>query len=280
MPYSISPAYFETFGTTLITGRDFDSHDNKNGTRVAVVNEAFVKKFLAGKNPIGATFRMPSPPPNAPLLLTQIVGLVQDTKYLNLRAPDPPMAYVPLSQANPLIRHTLALKTSNSASSLAPEVIKAIAGVDKNIVLTISTFQSQVDDSLVTEHLMALLSGFFGFLALAIAAVGLAGLVSYSVTRRRAEIGIRAALGASPGSLVRLVMRDLILLIGGGMLFGTLLSLAGARFVASMLYQVAPNDPTTLLVAGSTLLVVAALAGYIPARRAAKIDPMECLRTE
>ena len=127
---------------------------------------------------------------------------------------------------------------------------------------------------------MASLSALFGVLALTVSAVGLAGLVSYSINRRRAEIGIRAALGATPRSLVWLVLRDVAVLTGLGLVIGTTVSMATGRFIATMLYGLTPNDPTTIAIAVFTLLAVAIVAGYIPARRAAKIDPMECLRSE
>jgi ABC-type antimicrobial peptide transport system permease subunit len=175
----------------------------------------------------------------------QIVGLVQNAKYHNMRETVPPTFYEPISGVlGP--RLVFSVKTSVPPISISSAVSAAISGIDKNTSFTIRTFQSQIDDSLVQERLIAMLSAFFGTLALFIAAAGLAGLVSYSVSRRRAELGIRAALGATPRSLVRLVMREVLLITGAGLVFGWVLSFAGGRFVASMLYQVSPDDPITL----------------------------------
>jgi ABC-type antimicrobial peptide transport system permease subunit len=164
--------------------------------------------------------------------------------------------------------------------SISPAVSAAIGRIDRNISFTSRSFQSQIDDSLVQERLIAMLSAFFGTLALVIAAVGLAGLVSYSVSRRRREMGIRAALGATPGSLIRLAMWDVLAITSGGLIFGVTLSFAGGRLVAGMLYLVSPRDPVTLIIASSMLISAAALVSYIPARRAARIDPMQCLRSD
>jgi len=269
----IGEGYFTTLGTAVLDGRDFDRRDREQGRRTVIVNEAFAKKFFSGRNPIGQTFgvRMPND--------MQIVGVVTDAKYNNMRETVPPTFYRPITSAlGPML--VFSVKTSRSPATLSPSLTAAIGSIDKRISFNVRSFQSQVDDSLIQERLIAILSAFFGTLALVIAAIGLAGLVSYSVTRRRAEIGIRAALGASPSSLVRLVMSDVVAITIGGLVVGGILCFAGGRLVATMLYRITPNDPLTLVVAASTLTIAAILAGYIPARRAARIDPMQCLRSE
>jgi putative ABC transport system permease protein len=269
----VSAGYFATIGTALLAGRDFDSGDKQPATEAVIVNEAFAKKFLAGRDPIGQRFKTGAPRDS------QIVGVVQDAKYNTLREAFPPTFYRPINRAlGPLM--VFSVKTAGPPASVAPAVAAAIATIDKNISFASRVFQAQIEDSLVQERLIALLSAFFGVLALVIAATGLAGLVSYSVSGRRAEIGIRAALGASPGSLVRLVMRDVFAITAGGLVVGGLLSYASGRLIASMLYQVTPGDPITLVIATGTLTLAAALAGYVPARRAARIDPMQCLRSD
>ncbi len=273
---SVSPRYFATFETTLLGGRDFDLADSSNPSGVAIVNETFARRFFLGTNPIGKVFQRSAG--SNTWRDIEVIGVVKDASYNTLKEAVPPTVYMPIS---PLAAGTVfSIRTSGAASSIAPEVIRVLTGINKNFSLTIQMLQTRIDDSVARERLMAMLSALFGFLALIIAAVGLAGLVSYSVTRRRAEIGIRSALGATPSSIVSLLMRDVTVLILCGILFGSLLSLALGRLVTTMLYQTTPTDPLTLGIAGVTLIAVAVLAAYIPARRAAKIDPMECLRSD
>jgi ABC-type antimicrobial peptide transport system permease subunit len=211
----------------------------------------------------------------------EIVGIAQDAKYRNLRDVVPPTAYLPFSQNTPVgLTAAFVVKTGAGFAGITPVITNAFSGISKDITLTYRTFDSQVQDSLVQERLMATLSALFGVLALTVAAVGLAGLVSYSVNRRRSEIGIRAALGASPGSLVWLVLKDVAVLTGLGLVIGAVVSMATGRYVATMLYGLTPDDPSTLAIAAIALVAVSVVAGYIPARRAARIDPMECLRSE
>jgi predicted permease len=271
-----SPHYFETFGTPLLAGRDFDYRDT-GSENIIIVNEAFVRKFMAGKNPVGQTVRLSAPKDK--WLPVQVVGLVADVKYSSLREDAPPTIYEPVRERiSP--GWVLSLKSSLPPAAAGRAAVEAIGNINKHIPLTPHTFQSQIDNSLVQERLMAILSAFFGVLALIIAAVGLAGLVSYSVTRRRAEIGIRAALGAQSRSLIYLMMRDVATMAAVGLTSGILCGLAGSRFLTSMLYQIKQDDPAAALIATTTLLLVALLAAYVPARRAATIDPMECLRSD
>jgi predicted permease len=271
---AVSPGYFKTFGTSLIAGRDLDSQDDRG--RGIVVNEAFGRKFFGDANALGKTVRIQGPTESSP---TEIIGVVQDTKYDSLRQPVPPTVYDPVPPKM-FPGGVIAVRTEGPPSASIPAVVETIRRVDKNLAITVRTFESLVDDSLVKERLLATLSAFFGALALLIAAVGLAGLVSSSVTRRRAEIGVRAALGATSGSLIRLVMRDVVLMTTSGLIAGTATGVAAARGIATMLYEVRPSDPATIVAAGLTLAIVAFVAGYIPARRAARVDPMECLRLQ
>ena len=269
----ISSGYFTTLGTALLAGRDFDSRDKQLATGAVIVNEAFSKKFFPGRDAIGQRFKTAAPG------YLQIVGIVQDAKYNTLRETSPPTFYRPINRGlGPVM--VFSVKTAGHWASTTRAVATVIANIDKNISFTSRVFQAQLDDSLVQERLIALLSAFFGVLALAIAAVGLGGLVSYSVSCRRAEIGIRAALGAAPGSLIRLVMWDVFAITVGGLIVGGMLSFASGRLIGSMLYQITPGDPITFVIATGTLTLAAALAGYGPARSAARIDPMQCLRSD
>jgi ABC-type antimicrobial peptide transport system permease subunit len=159
-------------------------------------------------------------------------------------------------------------------------VLAAVSGVDRHLSLTASTLSEQVDASLIQERLLAILSGFFGALALLLAGVGLYGVTSYSVNRRRPEIGIRMALGAEPGAVVRMVLRQVAMLVGAGVLAGVITSLWAAQYAGTLLYGLQPRDPATLAAAAAVLTTVGALAGWLPARRASRIDPARVLRDE
>jgi len=275
----VSPDFFDTYGTALMAGRDFDNRDHALSPRVAVVNQAMAQKFYAGRNPLGMTFRTRMGGKDYQSI--GIVGVVRDAKYRTLREEAPPTAYAPISQVGRVRTSAfLSVKAARRASDLKPSIVETIGRIHPEIALTFRTLEEQVRDSLVQERLMGTLSALFGLLALVVAAVGLAGLVSYSVTRRRAEMGIRAALGATPGSLVRLILREVAWMTSIGLVFGIAASLAAGRFVSALLYGLEPTDPDTLAAAALILALVAAVAGYIPARRAARIDPMLCLRAE
>jgi putative ABC transport system permease protein len=272
----VSPGYFATLGTTLLSGRDFDRGDDSNADSVAIVNETFARQFFGGNNPVGKTLQRQRPDDS--WVPVQILGFVKDASYTTLRESVPPIAYMPMPRS--IQGYVFSIRTSTDAMAMTPDIVRTVAGVNKNFSLSVDALQTRVGDSLVQERMLALLSIFFGSLALIIAAIGLAGLVSYSVSRRRAEIGIRAALGASPASLMRLVMRDVISLTAYGLLFGSIAGLLAVRLIAGMLYQVTTHDPKAVGIAIATLAFVALAAGYIPARRAAQVDPVTCLRSE
>lgn len=270
----VGPGYFKTLGTSLLAGRDFDFHD-KPDSLIAIVNEAFVRKYLSGRNPVGEVVRIIEAGKWVP---TEIVGLVQDAKYTSLRSPAPATIY---QVASPHVSAgwILSIRTAGNPANYSKAVARAIASADKTLPITIRTFQAQVDDALLQERLLATLSTFFGVLGLLIAGVGLAGLISYSITRRRTEMGIRSALGATSSSLVRMVMREVFAMIAIGLAPGAILGVATGRFLGGMLYGVRADDPVTLGIAAAALAAAAGVAGYIPARRAARIQPMECLRS-
>jgi ABC-type lipoprotein release transport system permease subunit len=210
-----------------------------------------------------------------------IVGVMKDAKYGTLRENTLPTAFVPASQQEkPRTFITYELRTAAAPLTLKPFVTEAAAGIDKNISIEFNTLATQVDDSLIQERLVALLSGFFGALALLLATVGLYGVMSYMVARRRNEIGIRMALGAERRSVLALILREVALLIGAGVIAGGAAAFATTRLVTKMLFGLKPNDATTMLLAAAILIAVAAVAGYVPARRAASLDPMAALREE
>jgi putative ABC transport system permease protein len=280
----VSPSWFATYGIPLLVGRDFTDRDRVGTPDVAIVNQAFARKFLNGANPVGRFVREVYVGRAATAPQREIVGLVADATYHSLREPAPPTVYKPIAQvdpADPLLGFVSlsVAAASGSPAALAPRVVAAITNIHPDLSLTSHALASQVEGSLARERLLALLSGFFGVLALLLAAIGLYGLTSYGVSRRRSEIGIRLALGATPNTVIVTVLRHVAVLVSAGILAGTLLSWWMARFVApALLYGLKPRDPLTIAGAALVLLVVGALAGWLPARRAAHIDPTQVLR--
>jgi predicted permease len=275
---AISPGWFATYGTAILAGRDFTLQDNASAPQVLLVNETFVKKYLSG-DPIGQIVRNePSPGEDTPPM--QIIGVVRDAVYDSLRDAIPPTMYAAALQEK---RTQAAMEIAVRAVSGAPAlltrgIVDAIGRVDRDVTLTFSPLRETVRDFTVQERVLALLSGFFGALALLLAGLGLYGVMSYAVSRRRTEIGIRMALGAGPRNAVRLVLVRAALLVGAGVVAGATLSLWAARFVADLLFGLQPRDPSTLVLASVTLVAIGALAAWLPARRAARIDPAQVLR--
>jgi len=229
---------------------------------------------------LGKYFRV-HPEPGKPALPIQIVGLAKDAKYESLREEAHPTAYFPIAQVpEDAEEQVFELRTAARPSVLVTAVQEAVAGVSKEVPLDFTTLARQVDDSLVEERLLATLSTFFGGLALVLAMIGLYGALSYLVAQRQREFGIRMALGAPRDSILRLVMRDVILVLAGGVTAGVCLSLAAVGLLQKMLFGLAARDTVTLLACIGVLSVVAFFAGYVPARRAMRTDPMVALRYE
>ena len=276
----ISPGFFATLATPMLAGRDFNSHDTPHSTQVAIINETMARKYYRGMNPIGRTFRMQGYKPGE-TIATEIVGLVKDAKYVELREDILPTAYVPMSQDQESWGSTIfEIRTVGPATALIPAVKQTFEGTNRDLNLEFGTLAVQVNESLNRERLLATLSGFFGVLALLLAAIGLYGVMSYAVARRRNEIGIRMALGAEQRTILWMVLREVLLLAGVGMTIGFAVAAASTRLIRSMLYELSPGDPVTFGGAATLLLSVAVLAGYLPARRAARLDPMATLREE
>jgi predicted permease len=280
----VTPGWFATYGTTLVSGRDFSRADRKGGPGVVIVNQAFARKFLPGANPLGRIVRQPSygfGGNDQPVPTWQIVGVVANAAYRSLREPDPPTLYLPFDQSEmreaPFAALTIRSGLDNPAL-LTKSLAAAITAVNGRLSLQFLPMTEQISGLVVRERIVALLAGFFGGLALLLAAIGLYGITSYGVSRRRTEIGIRMALGADAAAVVRLVLRRTAMLVGLGVVIGAGLSLWASSFVASMLYGLTPRDPITLVGAAATLAAVGAFAAWLPARRAARIDPIEVLR--
>jgi putative ABC transport system permease protein len=279
----ISPGWFSTFGTPLVAGRDLTDADRKGAQRVAVVNEAFARRLMSGGNPIGRAFTL-YPGTVRALGPIEIVGVAADAIYSSLRSPMPPTFYVPLAQFDYLA--DIGIRTINlsvrartgSPMTLTRSVAAAAGSVNPQLALTFRPLADQIDASLTQERVVALLAGFFGALALLLASLGLYGVTSYAVSRRRAEIGIRMALGAAPAGVVRLVLARVTLLVAIGVAAGAGVSAWASTFVATLLYGLEPRDPVTLAGAAIVLGAVGAMAGCLPAYRASCIDPAEVLR--
>jgi putative ABC transport system permease protein len=276
----ISPGYFGTVRTPLLAGRNFNNGDTKSAPLIAVVNETLARRFFPNGAALGKYFRV-HPDPGKPEPPIQIVGLAKDAKYESLREEAHATAYFPIDQlTEPLEEQVFELRTAMRPSVLVPAVQDAVAGVSKAVPLDFSTLAEQVNDSLVQERLLATLSTFFGALALLLAMIGLYGALSYLVAQRQREFGIRMALGAPRDSILRLVMRDVIIVLAGGLAAGAGLALGTVGVLQKMLFGLATRDPFTFIAAIGALSAVAIVAGYLPARRAMRVDPMVALRYE
>ena len=276
----VSPEFFETYGQHLVAGRGFSAADRDGAPPVAIVNEAFALRFLNGANPIGHTLRRF--PARADDAVLEIVGVVGDAVYRRLREPIPPTVYSPVAQSSPGLpsnEFNLNVRAaSGSPALLTRSIADAIGMVNRDLALTFRPLSDQVNASLTQERIVAMLSGFFGALALLLAGLGLYGVTSYAVSRRRTEIGIRMALGAAPGSVIRLVLARVSALVGIGIVVGAGVSFWASQFVSALLYGLEPRDPATLVGSAGVLAAVGAIAGWLPARRASLIDPAEVLR--
>jgi putative ABC transport system permease protein len=275
---SISAGFFASMETPFIAGRDFNEHDTLHAPLVAVINQSMASKFFGSPlSAVGKTFRNGWNEISGPI---QIIGVVKDTKYTSLRAEGEAIAYYPLSQLPPMRWANFVLRANGPAASLIPSVKAAVDEVNHDITLQFRALALQVDESLCRERLLATLSGFFGALALGLAVIGLYGVMSYNVARRRNEIGIRMALGAEQARVLRMVLGEVAVLVVAGLALGLAVAVSSTRLLASFLYRLEPNDPTTLVTACVVLAVSAVVAGLLPARRAANLDPMTALREE
>jgi predicted permease len=276
----LGAGYFQTVGTPLLAGRDFDDRDTATSVKVAIVNQAFVRKILKGAEPLGKRFRIHEPP-GKPRPLYEIVGVVGDNKFQDMHEEFLPFAYYPTTQQEkPSPDDQILIRSSLPLSSLMASVKQTMGEMNPGIGLEFKVFKTQIHNSLLQDELMATLSGFFGFLAALLAAIGLYGVISYMVVQRTREIGIRMAIGADRVAVVRMILREAGMLTVAGLVTGTGLALGAAQAAKSLLYGLKPRDPLTLVIAIVTLSAVAALASFLPAYRASKLDPLEALRYE
>jgi predicted permease len=273
---AISPGYFETVGVALKEGRDFDRRDMKDNSNVAIVNERFARHFFGAKSAVGRHLGRRDGPGTK--FDTEIVGVVADALYEGPREGVHRQAFVPhYGNGRAAIYVKAALPSTSAYASLRNEVKKLDAAMP---VYELKTLGGQLDETLLTERLIALLSAGFGLLATLLAAIGLYGVMAFVVARRTKELGVRMALGARPRSVIWMVMKDVLLLLALGLAVGIPSAIALGRLVAAQLYGIKVNDPGIAIASVLMLIFVASLAGFIPAHRASRIDPILALRYE
>jgi len=269
--------FFSTLGIKIIEGRGFTAQDTATSPKVAVINEALAKKRFPNVNPIGRRFRADRDSSDQ----IQIVGICANTFYYTLREAPPAQFFLPYVQQKQVNRLTYQVRTALSTAALAPVLRSTVQSIDRDLPVTdLRTQREQINATLQIERALAALTSGFGLLALALACVGIYGIMAYSVAQRTNEIGIRLALGAQPEQVRRMILRESTSLTLIGIVAGVGGALACMRLVRSMLYGVTPNDPLTILAGITVLIAVAVAATWIPARRAAGVQPMEALRHE
>ncbi len=275
------PKHAELLGVPLLSGRDIEIRDTVSAPRVAVVNATFVERFFKDQNPVGRTFTFDDETDDgAPL---EIVGVVGDVKSDEVRGVVEPAVFRPILQIQDEAAYsvTLHIRTLSDPKPLAPQVRQMINQIDDKLpIFGVTTLDEQLRDSLGQERLVAQLVSFFGALALILACIGLYGVMAHGVVRRTNEIGIRMALGAGRGNIAWMILRETLYLVLGGLLIGVPAALLGARLISTQLFGMSPTDPITLIAAALILMVVALLAGYLPARRASRVNPLTALRYE
>jgi predicted permease len=275
----VSDGYFATMKTALLAGRDFNNTDLPGSSRVAIVSQTMAKRVFGERNALGQRFRMQEGKDYGPPL--EIIGIVEDSKYGSLSETAQPIIYLSARQDTaPAPAVNFAIRTVGPPTAIIPIVKKAAAQVAPSASLDFTTLDRQLAESLLLPRTLATLSGFFGALALILAMIGLYGIMSYAAARRRNEIGIRIALGATQTRVVRMIMSEVGRIVGLGVVIGLLLAVAATRLVAAFLYGVTPMDPVTLVSSALLLAVVALAAAALPAWRAARLDPVAALRGE
>jgi predicted permease len=283
----VSPEYFDVLRIPLQAGRIFDARDTRSSQPVAVVTSAFVKRYMNDSSPLGRTFRFEQAPGDTPLTY-EIIGVAADAKYLDLREKIGPIVYLPLSQDGDPSRNISILVRSSRAgaagasaggsSGLTAAMIAAARDADPSILVTVSSLSEQIQGSLLTERLMAMLSGFFGLLAGLLAAIGLYGVMSYTVAQRRQEIGIRMALGADRRRVLWMIGREAGLLVVIGVAAGAIAAAFAVKYADTLLFGLKPRDPFTFAAAVAVLAAVAVIATLVPALRASRLHPTTALR--
>jgi predicted permease len=276
----VGPGYFETMGIPIRRGRDVAASDTPSSARVAIVNEAFVRQFIPSGGAIGRVLRT-EPEPGYPSTMYEIVGVIPDTRYSDYREAPPSMVFAPDSQFPRLNKWaTVVIHATSDTASLTAALKQRMAQGHPDVIMETMPFAATIRDGLVRERLLALLSGLFGVLAAVLAVVGLYGMMSFATAQRRQEIGVRMALGANAGDVVGMVMREAGRLVAVGLTVGAVAALIATNSASTLLFGLTPRDPLALAGAAMLLAAIAGLAAFVPARRAARIDPIGALRQE
>jgi predicted permease len=274
----VSPGYFDTIGLPLIDGRDFSSADTPASPPVIIINETLARLLFNGENPLGRRVLLQGGPPR----LREVVGVVRATRYYDLHAAPPPAFYTDIQQDHAYMPTLhLRMRPGYAASSVIGMVRREFDAIDKGFpIFNVRTLEDRVNDSLAQERLLSELAASFGLLALLLALVGIYAVMSYSVARRAREIGLRSALGATRSTILRMVLKESMGMVILGIAAGVPATLVAALLVSSRLPGIRAIDPTPLGAAALLMLIVAALAAFVPARRAATLDPVAVLRFE
>jgi len=275
----VTPAYFATMGMRLLVGRDFSLRDTAGTPKVAVINETMARRYFPGEDPIGKEFTFGEPGHPTPI---EVIGVVQDARYISLREQPHPFVYLSLFQSNDAYHaNVLAVRTVGDPIGMAGVLRQEVKAIAKNLPIeNVKSLSQQVQETLIPERVVAMLASLFGLLALMLTCVGLYGLVAYGATRRVNEIGIRMALGARQQDVLWMVLKETLVVVLIGLSMGLPTALAATRLIGNMLYGLSPTDLPAISIATLVMVIVAGIAGYIPARRASRVDPMVALRYE
>jgi predicted permease len=275
---AVDPAFFTTMGLPLLRGRALDARDVEGSQPVAVINSLLARQLYQSDDVVGRRFKIGTRR-ESPVF--EIVGVAADARFSSVRRPKPPTVYTSYLQQPMKQAATFAVRTAGDPETFAPTARDVVRQVDPNLPLFgVRSQDDQIAESLREEKLFARLATLLGIVTVALSAIGLYGLLAYSVTLRVPEIGVRLALGAQRSAVRWMILRQSLLLAGGGLAIGIAAAAVATRVVESLLYGLPPRDPVALAVAGAILLLASALAGYLPARRAAGVDPIVALRAE
>jgi predicted permease len=274
----VSPRFFSTMQIPLVAGREFTSSDTGGAQKVAIISEKMAQYFFRGENPIGRRFAFGDAKDKPDI---EIVGIVRDARSTGLRGEVPRFVYLPYQQDPNVDEITFFARTAQDPARMGTAFRKVVHDLDPNLpVFAMKTMESQVDEALFTDRIVAVLACFFGLLATLLAALGLYGVMAYTVARRTREIGVRMALGAGQSGVLWMILREVAVLAAIGVGIALPVAYALSRLIQSQLYGIVANDPLVMSAATLSLAIVALLAGYVPALRATHIDPMVALRYE
>jgi putative ABC transport system permease protein len=276
---AVGPNFLATMGIPLLNGREFSAADSSTSPKVAIINEAMARRFFAGRNPVGLSFGFGGGKDTK--LDTEIVGVVKDSKNTDVKTEARPFVFLPYSQSKDAGNATFYVRTNQDPVALTVTVRNLIQGFDGSMpVYGVKTLTAQVDEIMFTDRLVTTFSLCLGLLASLLAAVGLYGVMAYVVARRTREIGIRMALGATQKNVAWMILREIIGMLAVGLCVGLVAAYGIGRVIESLLFGVKASDPIVFLIAAGLLVAVALLAGWLPSRKAANVDPMVALRYE